>query len=185
MSTFTQTLATPSTAQRRRTRSMTSTGETHFDLGTGSMATRRASPAPEQEDNRLTDDTDPLRDPFAEANSHLDELGEQTQEELALILEEEEKQTRERACQDTIARIRELRAIRNNNPGAHSTPNLNPKGKAPLYGAHYPRTYFTTPVAGRRTGNPFGGEGGGGGGEPDDDGNGSNNGDGNNGNPSP
>ena len=66
---------------------MASIGETQFDLGTGSMATRRASPAPEQEDDRLTDESDPLRDPFAEANSHLDELGEQTQEELALILE--------------------------------------------------------------------------------------------------
>src|SRR5436305_15227550 len=106
MSTFTQTLATPSTAQCHRTRSMASTRETQLDLGTGSMATRRASPAPEQEDNRLTDESDPLRDPFAEANSHLDELGEQTQEELALILEEEEKQTREREHQDMIARCR-------------------------------------------------------------------------------
>src|SRR5436305_9276142 len=172
MSTFTQTLATPSTAQRRRTRSMTSIRETQLDLGTGSMATRRDSPVPEQEDDRFTDESDPLQDPFAEANSHLDELGEQTQEELALILEEEEKQTRERERQDTIAWIRALRAIRNNNPGAHSTPNLNPKGKAPLYGRHY----FTTPMVGRRAGTPFGGEGGGGGGDPDDDG--SNDGDG-------
>ena len=84
---------------------MSSREEAPLDLGTGSMATRRASPAPDQEDDRLTDESDPLRDPFAEANSHLDELGEQTQEELALILEEEEKQTQERECQDMIAQI--------------------------------------------------------------------------------